>query len=139
MVKEVLPQLYARGSVKRGWIGASVQDLTTDQARKVGARSMAGVLVSEVIEGGPAARAGLRPGDVILGLDANRVDRAHSLRWKVANAGVGHEVELKVARRGKPMKVKVRLEDLPAAEEGTDGGLARASTKPVPQKGHARP
>ena len=139
MVKEILPQLYARGPIKRGWMGISVQDLTSDQARKVGARSMSGVLVSDVVEGGPAARAGLRAGDVILGLGTNRVDRAHALRWKVAHSGVGREVELKVARRGRPLKLKVRLEDVPAPEEGTDSGLARASTKPAPQKGHARP
>jgi serine protease Do len=139
MVKEILPQLYAHGAVQRGWIGISVQDLTTEQARKVGARSMSGVLVSDVVEGGPAARAGLRTGDVILGLGRLRVDRAHALRWKVANSGVGREVELKVARRGKPMKLKVRLEDVPAADEGTDAGLARASTKPSPNKGQAKP
>lgn len=126
MVKEILPQLYT-GSVRRGWLGVSVQDLTDVDVGKVGLRTPRGVLVSEVVDGGPAARAGLRVGDVILGLNRSRVDRAPTLRWQVANAGVGHQVELRVSRHGKPLRMKIRLEDLPPSEQAPAQGLAQAS------------
>jgi serine protease Do len=131
MAKEVLPQLYAHGSVRRGWMGVTVQDITPELAKKNGVRSYRGVMVSELIEGGPAARSGLRVGDVIMGVNRAQVDRAHALRWRVATAGAGHEVHLKVARRGRPMKVRVMLEDLPVIEQPPEEVVAAAPGRPA--------
>jgi len=109
--KEILPQLRAQGSVRRAWMGVSVQD-----ASNAGSRRGEGVLVSEVLEGSPASKAGLRVGDVITSLGPNNIRRADALRWKVATAGVGQWVELRVHRGGRPLQLQVQLEATPKDE-----------------------
>jgi serine protease Do len=76
-----------------------------------------GVQVSEVMDGGPAARAGLLVGDVIRRVNQARVQRALALRWAVATSGAGHWVRLKIRRGDQPLTMRVRLEDIPAREE----------------------
>lgn len=110
--KDILPQLLARGSVRRGWIGMSVQDAAGDSlARK-------GVIVAEVLEGGPASRAGLRVGDVITSLGSNPIRRADALKWKVAALKIGEWMDLRVNREGKPIRLQIRLEEPPAPRVG---------------------
>ena len=117
IAKAVLPHLHKYGHVRRGWMGISVQDCTPDVAEAYGLAAVRGVVVSGVHEDSPASRAGLRVGDVIVGLDATRVERAHNLRWQVAARGVGRSVVLRVRRgKGRPMKLRVRLEELPREE-----------------------
>lgn len=120
MAKQVLPDLWTLGRVRRGWMGVSVQDLTPDIAGTVGMRSYAGVFVSEVMEDSPASRAGLRVGDVITGVDRSSVRKSHTLRWKVATSDAGEVVALQVRRRGRPLSVKVKLEDMPSVEEAPE-------------------
>jgi serine protease Do len=116
IAKTVIPQLRAHGRVRRGWLGISVQDFSAEVAEAYNLPRGRGVVVTDVAEGGPGERAGLRPGDVIVGLDTRRVQRAHTLRWQVAARGVGREVRLQVRRLGHPLRVKVRLEEMPAEE-----------------------
>jgi len=116
IAKTVIPQLRAHGRVRRGWLGISVQDYSPEVAEAFNLGHGQGVVVTEVVEGGPGERAGLHHGDVIIGLDARRVRRAHTLRWQVAARGVGHDVRLRIHRLGKPMRLKVRLEEMPSEE-----------------------
>ncbi|EPX62858.1 HtrA protease/chaperone protein [Cystobacter fuscus DSM 2262] len=113
IAKAVLPHLQKYGRVRRGWMGVSVQDCTPDVIEAYGLGHPRGVVVSEVMDGGPAARAGLQVGDVIEGLDTLHVERAHKLRWQVAARGVGGRVMLHVRRGEQPLKMKVRLEEQP--------------------------
>jgi serine protease Do len=113
IAKAVLPHLQKYGHVRRGWMGVSVQDCTPQDC---GTRHVRGVKVSEVQAGSPASRAGLRVGDVIEGVDSGQVERAHNLRWQVATRGVGQSVMLRVRRGERPMKLRVRLEELPREE-----------------------
>jgi serine protease Do len=85
------------------------------------------VIVSNVDEAGPAERAGLRVGDVIVGLDTGRVERAHKLRWQVAARGVGKSVVLSVRRGNQPLKLRVKLEELPTDVAATTTVAARRS------------
>jgi serine protease Do len=124
LVKPVLPQLRERGSVRRGWLGVTVQDITPEQAASLDAAARRGVIVSEVVDGGPAARAGIKVGDVICRVGKARVERAHALRWKVATRGAGRWLSLQVRRGERPLSVRVRLEDVPAGETGHRGGSA---------------
>lgn len=126
MAKQILPDLYSMGKVRRGWMGVTVQDLTPDIAGTVGMRSYAGVFVSEVMENSPAARAGLRVGDVIIGLDRASVRKSHTLRWKVATSDIGETVSLKVRRKGRPLRFRVKLEDMPTVELAEEEVLATA-------------
>jgi len=110
IAKAVLPHLQKYGHVRRGWMGVSVQDCTPQDC---GGRHARGAKVSEVQAGSPASRAGLRVGDVIEGVDSGQVERAHNLRWQVATRGVGQSVMLRVRRGERPLKLRVRLEELP--------------------------
>ncbi len=114
IAKAVIPHLKKHGTVRRGWMGISVADLSPELAMEYGLASRErGVIVSNVDEAGPAERAGLRVGDVIVGLDSGRVERAHNLRWQVAARGAGKSVVLSVRRGDQPLKVRVTLEELP--------------------------
>ncbi|QRK04269.1 trypsin-like peptidase domain-containing protein [Archangium violaceum] len=124
IAKAVLPHLRKYGRVRRGWMGVSVQDCSPDVIEAYGLTNPRGVVVSEVMDGGPASRAGLQVGDVIEGLDSARVDRAHKLRWQVASRGVGRNVVLRVRRGDRPLKLKVKLEDIPGDTEPVAPTLA---------------
>ncbi|HYO56900.1 S1C family serine protease [Archangium sp.] len=121
IAKTVVPHLRKYGRVRRGWMGMSVLDCTPETIAAYGLAHPQGVVVSEVMDGGPASRAGLQVGDVIEGLDTLRVERAHKLRWQVAARGVGHNVVLRVRRGERPLKLRVRLEELPGVAAPSKG------------------
>ena len=125
IAKAVLPHLLKYGKVRRGWMGVSVEDCTPAVVKAYGLARPQGVVVSGVLEGSPASRAGLQVGDIIESLDAGRVERAHMLRWQVAARGVGGHVLLRVQRGERHMQLRVRLEDLP--EEATPAPLPLAT------------
>lgn len=132
IAKSVLPHLRKYGRVRRGWMGIKVDDSTPEVIETYGLAHARGVVVTDVAEGGPASRAGLRVGDVIEGLDSSRVERAHNLRWQVAARGVGHSVMLRVRRGNKPLRLRVRLEDLPNEGEPLVPAVASPSQGPGP-------
>src|SRR5207253_8566525 len=74
MTKQVIQQLLARGKVVRGWLGVGIQPVTAELGTKFGVNEGEGVLVNEVFENDPAARAGMKPGDIITKLDGKTVD-----------------------------------------------------------------
>lgn len=114
VARAVVDELRVHGRVKRGWLGLSVVDLTPDVARNFGRPSYSGVVVSEVISGSPAQRAGLRAGDIILEVDRTPVQRAQALRWKVAQAGLGSTLRLRITRAGHPAMLAIMPISMPA-------------------------
>ena len=74
-----------------------------------------GVIIEAVSQGGPADKAGLAPGDVIVGFDGQTIERSAQLQWLASTKGVGKGVELRVAREGKQFDLKVTLGMLPEA------------------------
>ncbi len=115
LVKEVLPDLMREGKVTRGWLGVHLQNLTKDLAAYHGLKSTEGVILSSVLENGPAAAAGLKRGDVVLKFDGKKVIDATQLRFSVASAGPQKAVPVEVYRDGKLMRFNVRLADRKAA------------------------
>jgi len=112
--RAVLDELRTHGRVRRGWLGLSVVDLTPDVARTAGRPSYSGVMVSDVVTGGPAQRAGVRAGDIILEVDHTPVQRAQALRWKVAQTGPGSSVRVHLARGGQVVWVAITPETMPS-------------------------
>jgi len=114
VARAVVDELRVHGAVKRGWLGLSVVDLTPDVARNFGRPSYSGVMVSEVVSGSPAQRAGLRAGDIILEVDRAPVQRAQALRWKVAQAGLGSTLRMRITRAGHPTMLAITPISMPA-------------------------
>jgi serine protease Do len=116
LAKELLPQLRRAGKVKRGWLGVGIQDLTEELAEEFGVPGKSGVLVSQVFEGSPAEKAGLRAGDIIITLDGRRVDETRELTRRVAALPPEGKAGLQVFRAGKTKKLTVTLAEREAGE-----------------------
>lgn len=100
-------QLIAKGKVSRGYIGATVQDLTPAIADSLGV-SGTGALVADITPGGPADAAGLRSGDVVLKLDGQTIGSATELTRQVARAAAGDTLHLEVKREGQVRQLAVK-------------------------------
>ncbi len=131
MVKSVLPELETTGTVTRGWLGVSVQPVTPELARSFGLRQAQGALVSDVMAEGPAQKAGIKRGDVIVDYDGKKVDGSAKLPILVASTPVGKTVPVQVIRNGKTTTVNVeigKLNDQSAAvkpeREDSEWGLS---------------
>ncbi|MHB8901511.1 MAG: DegQ family serine endoprotease [Thermoguttaceae bacterium] len=109
MVRMVMNSILEHGSVERGFLGAGIQDLTEDLAASFGYKGTAGVLIGDVVQGGPAAKAGLQPGDIVVELNGVAMQKAHQLRNAVAGTKPGTRVPLTVVRNGKSLRIDVEL------------------------------
>ncbi len=113
MVKEVLPSIKEKGRPDMGWLGVSAQSLTPDLAAAVGLSEPTGALVTSVVKGGPANKAGLKRGDVIVELDGKKVLDPSELPRMVAFGHIGKTVVLKVFRQNALLEMKVVVESKP--------------------------
>ncbi len=109
LAREIMEDLVYEGEVIRGWIGISVQDLTPEVRRRLGASITGGALVSEVIPGEPAAQAGIQQGDVIVSIDGERVSSASDLLNLVAAIRPGRQIPLTLIRGRERIEVTVRV------------------------------
>jgi serine protease Do len=108
-VREVLGPLRDVGTVTRSWLGAKVLPVSPDQADQLGMSAPAGALVTEVVAGSPASRAGVRSGDVILRWDRAEVDH-RSLPWRVAQTAVNKPVAVVLWRNRSELPITVVTE-----------------------------
>ena len=121
----VVDQLMEFGRTRRGWLGVRIQPVTPELAEALGLASEEGALVAMVVEGSPAAAAGLEAGDVIVRFDGAAVSEMRELPRAVALAEVGREVEVMAVRGGEELSFKVVLGELEEAEERlAEGGAA---------------
>ncbi|HEY9164454.1 MAG TPA: PDZ domain-containing protein, partial [Magnetovibrio sp.] len=113
----VIKQLIKYGEVQRGWLGVHIQVVTESIAETLGLKKTEGALVASVIEGGPAAKAGIKPRDVILEFDGKRVTEMRQLPRIVAATEVDRAVTVKVWRDGTLASLKVSIGKLDDSEE----------------------
>jgi serine protease Do len=111
MAKQVFQQLIARGRVVRGWLGVGIQPVTAELANKFGVTEGEGVLVNEVFENDPAARAGIKPGDIITKVDGKTVDTPNVLSRLIAGIEPGVAANIEVVRDGKRQTLAVSLSE----------------------------
>lgn len=122
MIKQLLPMLLRDGHVTRSALGvniADVHELGPDERAAVGlaeGESMNGAVIAGVSPGGPADKAGLEPGDIIVGFEGTPIERKAQLQWLASTAGVGRTVTLRVLRTGKPFDQRVTLGQLPEVQ-----------------------
>jgi serine protease Do len=103
----VAKQLIATGKVTRGYIGATVQDVTPDIAASIGVAAQHGALVADVTPDGPSARAGLQSGDIIEAVNGRAVTSASDLTREVGRVQPGQDISLQVRRDGRTQTLKV--------------------------------
>jgi serine protease Do len=107
IVRNVFTQIRQSGRVRRGEIGVYSQTVTALLGEALGLAPEAGVVLGDVMRGGPAARAGIQPGDVVLALDGKRMENGRQFRINIYTRGVGDTVTLDVLRNGRPLSFKV--------------------------------
>jgi Do/DeqQ family serine protease len=109
MAKQVVGQLIKKGSVTRGWLGVSIQPVTDEIAKSFGLKKSRGALVSDIMAGGPAEKAGLKQGDVITRLAGKEIKDPRQLQLIVADIPAGQTVAVELFREGKPLTLQVTL------------------------------
>ena len=125
LAKQIVPQLKSKGTVSRGWMGVAIQDLTPEMATHFGLRKGEGALVADVSRGGPADKAGIRRGDVIVAYNGKPIQESHDLPILVASTPIGRSVAVKVLRDGKNRTVNLevgKLEEAKVAQANAEEG-----------------
>jgi serine protease Do len=119
LAKRVMDQIVDHGHVVRGFLGATIQDVTPTMAKALGVNDAEGVLIGDVTAKGPAAQAGLKPGDVVIKMNGQSVADSAALRLQVSQTDPGTTVPLTVRRGNSTLDLNVKLGELPADHEKT--------------------
>jgi serine protease Do len=127
LVKTLLPELREKGKIAWGFLGVGIQGLTEELAKAFDLKEPKGVLVNNVLPGFPAAAAGVKRGDVILGIDGQEIPDVRSLQRIVSRTPVGKQVELRVLRAG-------AVETLVAMVGEAGPGARAGGMTPVPAR-----
>jgi serine protease Do len=130
MAKNVIAQIRQFGKPKRGWLGVRIQTVNDELAEGLRLQQTKGALVANVTPGGPAEKAGIKQGDVILKFDGKDVDAMRTLPRMVAETPINKKVDVVVVRQGKEMTVQVVLGEL--TEEAEQASLPPGSAQPAP-------
>jgi serine protease Do len=131
MARKIYTELSTKGRVSRGWLGVSIQPLTSDLANSFGAKDTKGVLVSDVVADSPAGKAGLKPGDILLEFEGKRTEAPSDLQRAVGLATPGQDSKVKVWRDGSERTLDVKIGEAPDEREAQQRGGPRGGTPTV--------
>jgi Do/DeqQ family serine protease len=129
LARKVGLELLQKGDVSRAWIGVSYQELTPELASSFGVQRTRGALVNEVMPNGPAAKAGVRTGDIIVDIQGREVREGRDLLRAVLQYPVGEKLALTVLRDGNTQKLQVTTAARPDQREARSGGAAQPKQK----------
>ncbi len=121
MIKSLLHDLKETGSVTRGWLGVTIQSIDKDLKEAFDLDTNKGALVSEVVEDGPAEKAGLQTGDIITNFNGVEIKDSNHLSMTVASTSVNAKVKVKVLRKGKTKSISVVLGKRPGEIDKMSG------------------
>jgi len=136
-VRSIVDQLKDHGNVSRGYLGVQIQSLTPDMAASLGAGNAKGAIVANVVDDSPAAKAGFKQGDVVVGLNGSDIDDSRDLTRKVAGLRAGEKAEFSVLREGQKRNVtaviakkdeQVASADRPSPSNRADRGANRQAS-----------
>ncbi len=109
LAKGIIAQLKAGGEVTRGWLGVAIQDVSPEMADYYGVEAKKGVFVADVFKGDPADAAGIKPKDIIVEVNGQKVETTRQLTSLVADIPVGQTAKVKVLREGQPRVLNVKI------------------------------
>jgi len=135
MAKNVIAQIREFGKPRRGWLGVRIQTVNDELAEGLRLAQVRGALVANVTPGGPAEKAGIKQGDVILKFDGKEVDAMRTLPRMVAETPINKKVDVIVIRQGKEMAVQVVLGELTEEAEQASLPPGTAPTAPPAKEG----
>ena len=118
IVRPVVDQLLRFGETRRGWLGVRLANVTPQIAERAGYRGSSGAAVTRVTPDGPAARAGLRPGDIVLRFGNRDVSDSRSLTRMVGDSAVGAETPVEIVRDGQRMTLTATIQLLQETDSG---------------------
>ena len=118
LARNVMEQIIQTGSVTRGWIGVEVQAITADLADSFGLPSADGTLISGVMRGSPADKAGVRPGDVLMAVDGRKVNDPQTMLEAIAALAPGRRAGFELRRGKEKLDLKVEIGRRPALSRG---------------------
>lgn len=127
-VKNVVDQLRDKGRVDRGWLGVMIDDVDRDLASAFGLKRPTGALVQQVVDNGPADKAGIRSGDIILAFNGVDIKNASMLPPVVGNTAPGEKVKVKVMRKKREKTLNVLVETLGGEKMSGDSGSSPSAT-----------
>jgi serine protease Do len=127
MARKISTELASRGRVTRGWLGIALQPLTPELARSFNAKDTKGVLVSDVVPDSPAAKAGLKPGDILLEFEGKKTEEPADLQRAVGLASPGNTAKIKVWRDSAERTVELKIGEAPDEREAQQRSGSRAA------------
>jgi serine protease Do/serine protease DegQ len=128
MAHQIMEQLVKHGEVRRGHLGVHVQDLTADLANAMGLDTRSGALVAQIVQGSPAERAGLRTGDLVVGVNGRRIENATDMRNAIGLLRVDEKVKLEIIRDGRRKRITTRLRTSDSTPSSKLGGYLQGVT-----------
>ena len=137
LAKNIIDQLKNSGHIRRGWLGVHIQNVSQDIADAIGLGQAHGALIAGVTTDGPAAKAGIQAGDVIVTFDGKDVPDMHRLPLMVAETDVDKTVDVGIFRKGQSLTLKVKVGELKAkesAEQDNDQVEPAQPATPTAQK-----
>lgn len=129
--KNVISQLIQFGETRRGWLGVSIQSVTDDIAESLNLGKARGALVADVTRTGPAEKAGIQPGDVIISFNGRAVNAMRDLPKLVAETPVGTKAEVKLMRKGQEVTVMAEVGRLEDGEKLAQAGSGDGKSTPA--------
>jgi serine protease Do len=117
LLKEVVTELQSHGTVDRGWLGVVIQNVSDDIADSIGMAEAKGAMITKVTEDGPAAKEDLKPGDVIVEVNGDKIDDSRDLARKIAELQPNTDVKLAIVRYGDTRQVTMKLGTFPSSKK----------------------
>jgi serine protease Do len=138
MARTIMHSLIEKGHVERGWLGALIQDLNEDLSQSFGYHGTEGVLLGDVLEDGPAKKAGLQAGDIVLKFNGRQMKNANELRQAVAATEPNSDAEVVIFRDGQEKTLTVKITQMESdsvvaktgGEESIDLGISVRTLTP---------
>jgi serine protease DegS len=117
IARSVMQQLIETGRVSRGWLGVETQDITPQLAESFNLKNITGIIVAGIQRNGPAAKAGLRPGDIILSVDGETSVDSKTVMNQIAHVPPGGKLKMKILRNGAELEIEAIVTERPAPQK----------------------